>query len=96
MSGSSGLRRMHLRISGLVQGVSFRWHTRRIAQALGLVGWVKNLPDGSVEVLAEGEEGALRDLLAWCRRGPELAQVERVEERFSDATGGFSEFRVTR
>lgn len=85
---------MHLRISGLVQGVSFRWHTRRIAQSLGLAGWVKNLFDGSVEVVAEGPEEALRELLAWCRQGPELARVERVEESFSRATGEFLEFRV--
>jgi len=94
MGQGGARRRLHLRIRGLVQGVSFRWHTRRIAGSLGLTGWVRNLPDGSVEVMAEGEEDALQNFIAWCRKGPELARVESVEEHFADPTGEFFDFRL--
>jgi acylphosphatase len=93
---SQGMERLHLRIFGFVQGVSFRWHTRQQAQALGLTGWTKNLSDGSVEVVAEGPRARLEDLLAWCRQGPDMAEVDRVEESYSAATGEFSGFNVTR
>lgn len=66
---------------GRVQGVSFRYYTRRAAQELRLSGWVKNLPDGSVEVMAHGERAALETLRAVIGRGPARARVERVEDR---------------
>lgn len=72
--------RMRVIVAGRVQGVFFRESTRRKAQALGLSGWVLNLPDGRVEWVAEGEAGALESLLRWCKAGgPPLARVDSVE-----------------
>ena len=88
------MRRLRLRIHGIVQGVGFRWFVRSNARSLGLVGYVRNVPDGSVEVVAEGEEEALRKLADLCRRGPMLARVERVQEEWSEATGEFSSFDI--
>ncbi len=69
----------HAFISGRVQGVAFRAWTLREAEALGLRGWVRNLPDGRVELDAAGEEAAVAALLRACERGPDYARVERVE-----------------
>jgi acylphosphatase len=67
-----------------VQGVGYRdWMTAQ-AQSLGLAGWVRNLPDGSVEALVFGEIDAMEELLRNCRRGPLLAQVSRIEEDWAD------------
>lgn len=73
------LRRVHLRILGLVQGVSYRASTRDEAARLGVNGWVRNLPNGDVEAVAEAEPEALERLVTWCRRGPEEARVEDVK-----------------
>jgi acylphosphatase len=69
----------HVHISGYVQGVLFRVSTARRAQALGLVGWVRNLPDGRVEALFRGEEDAVRSMVEWCRSGPPHATVESLD-----------------
>jgi acylphosphatase len=66
-------------VSGLVQGVGFRWHTREQARSLGVVGWVRNLPDGRVEVHAEGSQENVQRLLDWLAKGPRHARVERVD-----------------
>ena len=87
-------RRVHLRVHGIVQGVSFRWSTEREARRLGLTGWVRNRPDGSVEAVAEGPEDALRALVAWCRRGPPGAEVEAVEEQWAAGEDEFSRFEI--
>lgn len=71
--------RVHLKIYGRVQGVSFRYYARRQAASLGLVGWVRNCPDGSVEAVAEGEESSVQDFVSWARSGPSGAHVERLE-----------------
>ncbi len=74
---------VRLLISGRVQGVFFRAYTRDEARRLGLKGWVRNLPDGRVEVLAQGDEEDLARLESFCRRGPPYAHVrsvERIEE----------------
>jgi acylphosphatase len=80
-------RRLHLVVRGIVQGVNFRAATRREAMRLALDGWVRNLPDGSVEVLADGDEPALGDLLAWAHRGPRAARVDAVEATWGDSDG---------
>ncbi|NOX44437.1 MAG: acylphosphatase [Caldiserica bacterium] len=87
-------RRVHITVSGRVQGVFFRANTQEVAQRLGLSGYVRNLPDGRVEVVAEGAEEALRKLIEWCHEGPPLARVERVEVRWENPTGEFSGFHI--
>jgi len=82
-------------VSGRVQGVCFRAETRHQAGRLGVNGWVRNLPDGRVEVLAEGEEQGVQALLSWCRTGPRHARVERVEESPEACTGEFDTFSIT-
>jgi len=79
--------RLHLRVWGQVQGVYFRASTLEQASQRGLRGWVRNRADGSVEVVAEGDEAALRELLSWSGRGPPLARVEEVEAVWADEAG---------
>lgn len=73
--------RKHIFVSGHVQGVWYRGSCARQATALGISGWARNLPDGRVEVVAEGEPAALAALERWCGQGPPAAHVERVEAR---------------
>ncbi|AYC32168.1 acylphosphatase [Pseudomonas cavernae] len=82
---------MHGYVSGRVQGVSFRQYTEEQAERLELDGWVRNLPDGRVEVLFEGEEDAVRELAAWLERGPASARVEAValEQQGLQGVAGF-------
>ncbi|UVE16606.1 acylphosphatase [Pseudomonas sp. LS44] len=70
---------MHGYVRGHVQGVGFRQHTEEQAERLNLDGWVRNLPDGAVEVLFEGEEDAVNELAAWLEKGPERAKVTGLE-----------------
>lgn len=84
------------RIRGRVQGVFFRAWTQQTARGLGLTGWVRNLPDGSVEFLAQGEVEPLQELLRLCRKGPPAARVETVDPEWSEAETSFSEFSVER
>ena len=74
------MSQLHVRIHGVVQGVGFRWFVRERARRLGLSGWVRNLPDGSVEVAAAGDSGQLELLRSELRRGPDGALVDRLEE----------------
>ncbi|AGP32891.1 MULTISPECIES: acylphosphatase [Sorangium] len=90
-----GLKQVQLFVRGRVQGVFFRASTQREAKRLGLTGWVKNRSDGSVEVLAEGEEDELKELIAWANRGPSAARVERVDVRWRGFSGDFFDFRIT-
>lgn len=71
-------RHLSIRVTGKVQGVFFRASTREEAQRLGLRGWVRNEPDGTVRIEAEGDEQALDQLVAWCQHGPAQAQVNDV------------------
>lgn len=81
-------------VRGRVQGVFFRANMQREARRLGLTGWVRNLPDGSVEFCAEGEEQELKELLSWAQRGPSAARVDRVDTRWRSYTGDFTDFRI--
>ncbi len=81
-------------ISGIVQGVGFRYFTYRRAVALGLTGYVRNLADGRVEVVAEGEEENLRQLLKELKVGPSYASVENVEVEWGMFTGQYSQFEI--
>jgi acylphosphatase len=89
-------RVVRMLISGRVQGVCFRAYARDEARRLGLKGWVRNLPDGRVEVLAQGEPDTLKALESFCRKGPPYARVtavEVIEER--TAKGELSSFEIT-
>jgi acylphosphatase len=90
------MKRAQITVTGRVQGVFYRASARDEAERLGLTGEVRNLPDGGVELIAEGEQAVLEELIAWCRSGPPLAQVEEVAVRWLEATAGFASFRVTR
>ena len=90
------MKRVRARISGGVQGVFYRATAVERAGELGLAGWVRNLPDGSVELEAEGPEDRLEELLAWCGRGPPAARVSGVETEWLPATGAERGFRVRR
>ncbi len=91
-----GNRRVHLRIRGLVQGVSFRASARDAAGRLGLKGWVRNLSNGDVESIAEGEDQAVAQYVAWCHQGPAEADVESVAVSDEPFKGEFKDFLVTR
>ncbi|MEO1174896.1 MAG: acylphosphatase [Myxococcota bacterium] len=88
--------RADILITGNVQGVFYRASTLEKAQGLGLVGWVTNLPDGAVEVVAEGPRYALEQLVEWCREGPPTAEVEDVRARYSSPLGEFRTFSIKR
>ncbi len=86
--------RVHLFISGRVQGVFFRATTRDKARELGVKGWVKNLPDGKVEVMAEGEKERIDELIEWCRAGPGYAKVSDVEVMDEKYREEFTDFEI--
>ena len=87
--------RVWLRIRGRVQGVGFRFSALDEAQRLGLTGWVRNTPDGDVEVIAEGKAQPLQRFVSWCHAGPPGALVRHLEERWLPHTGEFDSFRIT-
>ena len=86
--------RIHAFVSGIVQGINFRSNTRGIAQSLGLTGWVKNLPDGRVEVVAEGKEEEIEGLVNFLKRGPFLARIDKLELVREEYKGEFHSFDI--
>ena len=86
--------RAKILVSGIVQGVFYRANTKEKAQELGLKGYVKNLPDGRVEIIVEGEKEKILELIEWCKEGPPLAKVKNVEFYFGEATDEFSFFEI--
>jgi acylphosphatase len=93
---TTGNDRLVAVVHGLVQGVFFRYNTKLQAEGLGVVGSVRNCPDGTVEVVAEGTRQRLEDLLSWLRRGPEAARVKRVDVRWGTASDTYLDFRIVR
>ena len=89
-----GVRCVRLHVRGRVQGVWFRGWTREQAVALGLDGHARNLPDGSVEVLAQGDPAAVEALVAACHEGPPSARVEAVGHDEEEVRAGLAGFRV--
>jgi acylphosphatase len=87
-------KRVVLVIKGRVQGVFFRAAAQREAKRLGVTGWVKNRTDGSVEVLAEGDEDAIKELTMWANHGPSAARVDQVDVRWRGYTGEFPDFSI--
>jgi acylphosphatase len=87
-------KRAHVFVSGWVQGVFFRSETRDLARQLDVTGWVRNLWDGRVEAVFEGEDWAVERLVAWCQRGPRGAQVDNVETTYEDYTGEHQTFNI--
>lgn len=88
-------RRVHVLISGRVQGVAYRAAMKAQAGGLGLSGWARNLPDGRVEATAQGSEEHLQDLLTWCHRGPPAARVNDVTATWHDPDPSLTGFEVT-
>jgi len=87
--------RAHVFVNGQVQGVFFRQSTREKAQISHVTGWVRNLPDGRVEAVFEGEEGDVKELVDFCRKGPMGAVITNVDVAFERFTGEFRNFKVT-
>ncbi len=85
---------VNVQVSGRVQGVAFRDSTRQKAEELGLAGWVKNLPDGSVEAVFEGPSEAVQEMVEWCESGPSPADVEDLQLEYGDPQGDLSSFEV--
>ncbi len=87
-------KRVQLIVRGRVTGVFFRAATQREARRLGITGWVKNRSDGNIEILAEAEEDAIREMVSWAQHGPSAARVDDVDVRWRSYTGEFSDFRI--
>lgn len=83
-------RAVRVQVTGEVQGVGFRWSTAQQAGRLGVAGWVRNAPDGSVLLHAEGDPGAVDELLTWCGRGPTHARVAGVDVEEAEPEGSAS------
>lgn len=96
MSADNNIARVHIKVTGRVQGVYYRASTVQEAQNLGLTGWVMNCPDGSVEAVAEGAKPNLEALVAWCHQGPQGARVANVHTRWENAANNFLGFTIRR
>ena len=88
------MKQLRLKIYGRVQGVFYRENIKNQATMLGLVGWVKNCPDKTVEIVVEGEEKDLKKLVEWCKVGPKFAEVMSVEEEWGEAEENFDNFKI--
>jgi acylphosphatase len=86
--------RAHLWITGRVQGVNFRYYTRAEALRLNLTGWVRNLWDGRVEAVFEGDEESVRQMVEWCHVGPPAARVVDAEIEWETPSGDFYDFDI--
>jgi acylphosphatase len=94
LKGQKIRKRAHVLISGRVQGVFFRVRTTERALRLGVMGWVRNLPNGKVEAVFEGEEERVASLIEFCRHGPSYAVVKDVDVTWETPTGEFESFEM--
>ena len=90
------LKRLHVQVFGHVQGVGYRHFVWKRAHGLGIQGWVRNCPDGSVEIVAEGVEATLRFMLQDVRRGPAGALVQGINEEWLPASAEFNRFLIVK
>jgi len=88
------MKRAYIRVHGRVQGVLFRSNTKRVAESLGLSGYAKNMGDGTVEVVAEGPEDKLKELIDFCKKGPEAAEVSKIDVKFDKASNDLDGFEI--
>ncbi len=88
------MKKVHVTISGRVQGVFFRGATEKTANSLQLTGWVRNREDGRVEAVFEGEDRAVDQMVAWCRTGPPAARVDDVRTEDEPSEGKYQSFKV--
>ena len=86
------MKQIRIKVIGLVQGVFFRYTTRKVARRLGLTGYVKNMPDGTVYIEAEGSDEALKELLIFSNKGPKSARVDKVEFEYHEAEHKYKGF----
>lgn len=87
-------KQIHGVIYGYIQGVFFRVFIKDKADELDLVGWVRNEADGTVQMVAQGEEENLKKLIGYCKEGPRFAKIDKVEIKWEQATGQFCDFRI--
>ncbi|NIP37578.1 MAG: acylphosphatase [Candidatus Dadabacteria bacterium] len=88
------IKRIHLIVHGIVQGVNFRFSTQQKALSLGLAGWVRNKKDGTVEAVAEGSEEELNEFIGWCNTGPKMAKVTKVDVTEVAASSKLADFTI--
>ena len=86
--------RIQVFVSGSVQGVFFRLETKKKAGELGIFGWVRNLSDGRVEILAEGEKDKLDELVVWAKKGSDSARIDNLETNWQEFKGEFKDFEI--
>ncbi|MBI2523211.1 acylphosphatase [Candidatus Woesearchaeota archaeon] len=88
------MQRAHIVIYGLVQGVFFRSNAKKVAETLGLKGYAGNMADGSVEIVAEGPEEKIKELVKFCKKGPKAARVDKANVKVGEASGDFDGFEI--
>ncbi len=88
------MQRAHIIVHGLVQGVFFRYNTKKEALSLGLKGYVRNTPNGSVEIVAEGSKDKINELINFCKSNPGASDVSKVDVKFEKASNQFKSFEV--
>ena len=86
--------RVHVWVSGIVQGVFFRANTKDLALRLGVNGWVRNLPDGRVEAVFEGEEEKVKEMIEFCKKGPPGSRVDEIDVKEEKYKGEFNSFEI--
>jgi acylphosphatase len=87
--------RAHVFVTGKVQGVYFRQNTQITAREHGVTGWVRNLPDGRVEAVIEGDDATVIKVVDWCRHGPPAARVDSIDVKHETYTCEFASFEIT-